>query len=98
MGGIEIAASSNTSMAKLFPLHVKRPERICWGCARLCPAADMACGNGKDRTEHPSELFGDDWFESGLGSEPLDAVAADGGPAAEMNDVEGACTRVSVLP
>lgn len=47
---------------KTYPLHPRRPERVCWGCERLCPADDMACGNGKDRTEHPSELFGDDWY------------------------------------
>jgi len=25
----------------------------------------MSCGNGSDRTQHPVELFGDDWFEFG---------------------------------
>ncbi|HEX2677324.1 MAG TPA: DUF3079 domain-containing protein, partial [Polyangiales bacterium] len=28
----------------------------------MCPAHDLACGNGKERTEHLSELFGDDWY------------------------------------
>jgi hypothetical protein len=42
------------------PLH---PERICWGCDKYCPAADLACGNGTIRTPHPCELFGDDWLE-----------------------------------
>ncbi len=23
----------------------------------------MACGNGSERTQHPAELFGEDWFE-----------------------------------
>ena len=44
-----------------FPSHPKHPERVCWGCERLCPANDLACGNGTDRTQHPAELFGDDW-------------------------------------
>jgi hypothetical protein len=26
----------------------------------------MACGNGSDRTQHPVEIFGDDWMEWGL--------------------------------
>jgi hypothetical protein len=47
---------------KMFPLHPARPEKICWGCDKYCPATDMACGNGSDRTQHPSELFGDDWY------------------------------------
>jgi hypothetical protein len=29
----------------------------------------MNCGNGSDRTQHPVELFGDDWFE--FGDDPL---------------------------
>lgn len=49
-------------MAKKFPLHPKHPERICWGCDKYCPAGALACGNGTDRTQHPSELFGPDWF------------------------------------
>lgn len=50
-------------MAKIFPILPKHPERICWGCDLYCPAGDMACGNGSDRTQHPSELFGADWAE-----------------------------------
>ena len=57
-------------MAKKFPLHPKNPERICWGCDKYCPATDMACGNGSDRTQHPVELFGDDWAEWLPPSEP----------------------------
>jgi hypothetical protein len=49
-------------MNKKFPILPKHPERICWGCDRFCPASDMACGNGADRTAHPSELFGEDWL------------------------------------
>jgi hypothetical protein len=46
-----------------IPTHPSHPERVCWGCAKLCPAADLACGNGTIRTLHPVELFGDDWVE-----------------------------------
>jgi len=44
------------------PLHPAHPERTCWGCDRYCPATDLACGNGTVRTQHPQELFGDDWL------------------------------------
>ncbi len=47
-------------MAKKF-LHPSHPERICWGCDRYCSAESMGCGNGASRTQHPSELFGEDW-------------------------------------
>lgn len=50
-------------MSKKFPLNPARPELICWGCDRYCPAHAMACGNGSDRTQHPAELFGPDWAE-----------------------------------
>ncbi len=50
-------------------LHPRFPQRICWGCDRLCPADDLACGNGTIRTPHPQELFGDDWL---VWSEGLD--------------------------
>ncbi|AVG15216.1 hypothetical protein CFN79_04715 [Chromobacterium vaccinii] len=55
--------SSVPGTAKKFPLHPRHPERICWGCDKYCPASDMACGNGSSRTQHPAEIFGDDWFE-----------------------------------
>ena len=42
------------------PAH---PERICWGCERLCAAGSLGCANGSIRTPHPKELFGDDWEE-----------------------------------
>lgn len=51
---------------KCFPpgmLHPAHPERICWGCDKLCPAEQLACANGTVRTQHPVELFGDDWEE-----------------------------------
>lgn len=44
----------------LLPPH---PERVCWGCEKLCPAGELACGNGTIRTPHPVELFGEDWLE-----------------------------------
>ncbi len=46
-----------------FPIHPAHPERICWGCEKLCPENDMCCGNGAIRTPHPCELMGDDWHE-----------------------------------
>ena len=51
-----------TLMARI-PKLPARPERICWGCDKYCPADDLACGNGTIRTPHPCELFGDDWLE-----------------------------------
>ena len=44
-------------------LNPKHLERICWGCDKLCPANDLRCGNGTIRTQHPVELFGEDWME-----------------------------------
>ncbi|MBK7583083.1 MAG: DUF3079 domain-containing protein [Myxococcales bacterium] len=44
-------------------LRPSHPERVCWGCEMLCPAHDLSCGNGSERSMHPVELFGDDWFE-----------------------------------
>ena len=41
----------------------RRPENVCWGCNRYCPANDLGCGNGSIRTPHPAELLGDDWAE-----------------------------------
>ena len=46
--------------ALVRPAH---PERLCWGCEKLCPADSLACGNGTIRTLHPVELFGADWME-----------------------------------
>ena len=53
-------------MAKKFPIRPAHPERTCWGCDRYCAADAMICGNGSERTQHPSELFGDDWASEGL--------------------------------
>lgn len=48
---------------KRLPRNPAHPERVCWGCDKYCRANDLACGNGSERTPHPSELFGDDWYE-----------------------------------
>ncbi len=53
-------------MVKKFPNNPAHPERTCWGCDRYCAADALACGNGSERTQHPAELFGDDWAEWGL--------------------------------
>jgi Protein of unknown function (DUF3079) len=50
-------------MTKKFPIHPVHPERICWGCDKLCPADSLACAN--ERAPHPCELFGEDWLEWG---------------------------------
>jgi len=52
---------SKSNPKRKFLLHPKHPERICWGCDKLCPAGDMRRGNGTIRAPHPAELFGDDW-------------------------------------
>lgn len=52
-----------TRRPRVLPVHPKYPERICWGCDKLCPADDLACGNGTIRSPHPEELFGPDWVE-----------------------------------
>ena len=49
-------------MAKV-PFHPDHPERVCWGCDKYCSADDLTCGNGSERTPHPLELFGEDWYE-----------------------------------
>ncbi len=56
-------------MAKI-PLHPKNPERVCWGCDQYCSADHLRCGNGTERTQHPAELFGDDWYEWANGDIP----------------------------
>jgi hypothetical protein len=57
----------------------------------------MACGNGKERTEHPSELFGDDWFETAPQHPSFTgAHAADGGDDAA--DAEPQVEAVDSVP
>ncbi|HVU00543.1 MAG TPA: DUF3079 domain-containing protein [Polyangiaceae bacterium] len=46
-----------------LPVHPSHPERVCWGCEKLCPADDLSCGNGTERQQHPVELFGEGWEE-----------------------------------
>lgn len=58
--------SQRVDMAKKFPVNPKHPERTCWGCDRYCSAKSMMCGNGSERTQHPVELFGEDWMEWGV--------------------------------
>ncbi len=53
-------------MARRFPLLPAHPERNCWGCDKYCAADSLVCGNGSERTQHPSELFGEDWMREGL--------------------------------
>ena len=53
---------SAATMIKKIPLNTKHPERICWGCDKYCPKSAMGCGNGSDRTQHPAELLGKDWY------------------------------------
>lgn len=53
----------SAGMAKKFPIHPKHPERICWGCDKYCAVDQMYCGNGSERTPHPVESVGEDWFE-----------------------------------
>lgn len=60
-------------MAKKFPIVARHPERICWGCDKYCPADSLACGNGSERTQHPAELFGEDWLEWGLDAQKPDS-------------------------
>jgi len=53
-------------VAKKFPIHPEHPERVCWGCDKYCPAGSLNCGNGSERTQHPVELFGEDWLDWGV--------------------------------
>ncbi|HEY1230737.1 MAG TPA: DUF3079 domain-containing protein [Ramlibacter sp.] len=70
-------------MGKKFPLRPAHPERTCWGCDRYCPAGDMICGNGTERTQHPVELSGEGWASEGLDPLrplPIPVVVARTGP------------------
>ena len=62
--------------AKKFPNAPQHPERVCWGCDRYCAANDMRCGNGSDRTQHPAELFGEDWAEWGEDAKEMETPEA----------------------
>lgn len=63
-------------MAKKFPIYPAKPEKICWGCDKYCSVDEMACGNGSDRTQHPSELFGEDWMSFGLDADQVEEKPA----------------------
>jgi hypothetical protein len=63
-----IGTEMNMSKPKIA-LKPKHPERICWGCDKYCSADDLRCGNGTIRTQHPVELFGEDWIEWELNSQ-----------------------------
>jgi len=79
------------TVSKKFPLRPAHPERVCWGCDQFCAARDMRCGNGSDRTAHPAELFGDDWFEWGNAPTGLAAQAqlsTDSQPQDEAHKVD----------
>jgi hypothetical protein len=57
-----VACTSGSKHVKTsYPTHPPHPERVCWGCDRLCSASDLVCGSDTVRTPHPVELFGDDW-------------------------------------
>ena len=68
-------------MAKKFPLNPKHPERVCWGCDMYCPADSLMCGNGSGRTEHPSEMLGEDWYKYGDWGLDPDLKTETAGPA-----------------
>jgi hypothetical protein len=70
---------------KIFPIAPSRPEKICWGCDKYCSVKDMACGNGSDRTPHPSELFGPDWMDWGSASQNDSGPERDGEPPASSS-------------
>lgn len=69
MAARRFATLRDCAMAKKFPIRPVHPERICWGCDKYCPADSLMCGNGTVRTEHPAELFGEDWMTWGLEAE-----------------------------
>lgn len=69
-------------MAKKFPANPPHPERLCWGCDKYCPVDSLACGNGADRTQHPMELFGEDWQEWESGNQEAEAKGSAEGSAA----------------
>lgn len=76
-------------MAKTFPIAPAHPERVCWGCDRYCARDALMCGNGAERTQHPVELFGEDWMAFGLDAVPPPAPppsVPDGTTAAPLSN------------
>lgn len=74
-----------------IPLNPKHPERVCWGCDKYCPADDLRCGNGTIRTQHPVELFGEDWVQWELNNRSHETADDDQSTAtlqaSESNDI-----------
>jgi hypothetical protein len=81
-------------MTKRFPAHPAHPERNCWGCDRYCARDSLVCGNGAERTQHPVELFGEDWLEWNLDSSLAKGPGASTDPGAPQADFpqDTACT------
>jgi len=80
---------TNLSKPKLA-LNPRHPERICWGCDKYCSADDLRCGNGTVRTQHPVELFGEDWMQWELNNgrhETADVAQSAGTQASAGNDI-----------
>ena len=63
VGGANNRYWSTAAMSRKFPANPPHPERNCWGCDRFCAADALICGNGSERTQHPSEMFGEDWLD-----------------------------------
>jgi hypothetical protein len=59
------------NVSSIYPKH---PERICWGCEKLCPAKHLMCR--ETRAAHPVELFGDDWWEASNAQPTCDVTLA----------------------
>jgi hypothetical protein len=79
-------------LKKKFPTHPANPARICWGWDAYCPADSIRCGNGSDRTQHPFELFGEnwrDWGEDYVEKPPLIANASVPQTSDDMKPEEG---------
>ncbi|HVW24987.1 MAG TPA: TIGR04053 family radical SAM/SPASM domain-containing protein [Polyangiaceae bacterium] len=67
------------------PLKPPHPERVCWGCDKYCPADELTCGNGTERTPHPVELFGDDWQQWAASDNAPEAATASEASTATSN-------------
>ncbi len=83
--GRVVAQTRGCDMAKKFPIHPAHPERNCWGCDEYCPSNALRCGNGSERTQHPAELFGDDWADWIAGAPP--DGSADSGEAGTVEPI-----------
>lgn len=73
-------------MKTKLAIKPQHPQRICWGCEKYCYANDLRCGNGTFRTQHPIELFGEDWMEWELTPHRLPhSVASEEGGVSSLN-------------